>query len=503
MTALIFITAGECGSAPGNLLPHVSEQFSENLVQHDSHDLTIRRDKRQLDCSQSSVHGNSAENNSCMSNDQEEHKYFHPKSKDMQSKDLNNNIKKIISTFESNTYQDVRSFDQRANLRRTNLVTGVSPNSAVADGSHLKFPQALSKSFSAGMLLEMGSKESKKHVDSHFVQKNKETQNSVSTTSSDALESKKQLEILKNDKMIEKVDSCTKDTLPDIPYSVASIRSIATENVPKMNDNSKESKKHVDSHFVKKNKEAQNSVITTSSDTFEMKNDKVIQKVDSCTKDTLPDTPNSAASNRSMATEDVLKMSDTKEFTGLNTSIAAGSERKRFEFVLDERSSSTMPTLKNYEAVEGKLNFNPMFKGGGNQDTDATFEAFQEMPSSSSGKLESICEHNGKGKRQQKEIFDESKRIEDPNNMPIHQKETSIMIARKVCDETVLSGLSMDIVPASSYGKASAWIFGYSSLCPVGILGLWIPRHLCITTGSKILKDFCGFMCCHKCSNFY
>ncbi|KAG0486822.1 hypothetical protein HPP92_008917 [Vanilla planifolia] len=149
-----------------------------------------------------------------------------------------------------------------------------------------------------------------------------------------------------------------------------------------------------------------------------------------------------------------------------------------------------MPTLKNYEAVEGKLNFNPMFKGGGNQDTDATFEAFQEMPSSSSGKLESICEHNGKGKRQQKEIFDESKRIEDPNNMPIHQKETSIMIARKVCDETVLSGLSMDIVPASSYGKASAWIFGYSSLCPVGILGLWIPRHLCITTGSKILKDF-------------
>ncbi|XP_020701184.2 uncharacterized protein LOC110113099 isoform X1 [Dendrobium catenatum] len=85
-----------------------------------------------------------------------------------------------------------------------------------------------------------------------------------------------------------------------------------------------------------------------------------------------------------------------------------------------------------------------------------------------------------------KKMVDETKKIKHP-----YHQGTSVEVAKTVNDENTLQNPSNEL-PAlgSSYEKAEASKSGYSSLCPIGILGTWTPRHICITTGSKLLREF-------------
>ncbi|KAH0460359.1 hypothetical protein IEQ34_011022 [Dendrobium chrysotoxum] len=85
-----------------------------------------------------------------------------------------------------------------------------------------------------------------------------------------------------------------------------------------------------------------------------------------------------------------------------------------------------------------------------------------------------------------KKMVDETKNIKHP-----YHQETSVEVAKTVNDENTLQNPSNELADlGSSYEKAEASKSGYSSLCPIGILGTWTPRHICITTGSKLLREF-------------
>ncbi|KAL0917869.1 hypothetical protein M5K25_012970 [Dendrobium thyrsiflorum] len=85
-----------------------------------------------------------------------------------------------------------------------------------------------------------------------------------------------------------------------------------------------------------------------------------------------------------------------------------------------------------------------------------------------------------------KKMVDETKKIKHS-----YHQGTSVEVANTVNDENTLQNPSNELAAlGSSYEKAEASKSGYSSVCPIGILGIWTPRHICITTGSKLLREF-------------
>ncbi|KAK8921065.1 hypothetical protein KSP39_PZI019903 [Platanthera zijinensis] len=83
-------------------------------------------------------------------------------------------------------------------------------------------------------------------------------------------------------------------------------------------------------------------------------------------------------------------------------------------------------------------------------------------------------------------LLDDSEKFELP-----YQHGSSVEVARTVNDNIMSLIPSYEpAFPGSSYEKAGQLNYCYSSVCHIGLLGTWTPRHLCITTGNNLLRDF-------------
>lgn len=72
------------------------------------------------------------------------------------------------------------------------------------------------------------------------------------------------------------------------------------------------------------------------------------------------------------------------------------------------------------------------------------------------------------------------------------QEGFSVEVAKTGNNENTLESHSEEEAASGSfYEKAEALKSGCSSICPIGILSsAWTSRHICITTGSKLLREF-------------
>ncbi|PKA57285.1 hypothetical protein AXF42_Ash002589 [Apostasia shenzhenica] len=301
------------------------------------------------------------------------------------------------------------------------------------DTSSLKISQTMLKSYSEGMLSEISSRGNSKPLNSFFLKK-QEMQNFLEATNHKTFESKIQPLDLNDEEKFHSLGA----NMPD-------------------NGAAKNCGSHADPSY-------------------------------------------SIPSSSSMENDNVRELMGSRKPANLSGFAGTSRERTGFASVESKEASSAMPIHWKSEAVMNKVNaeyITDKDKHGKRNTTGDERSTSLEIVTNVKTEVVEVKENRNEEQGfvekcpSSKKTLDELGKIENLYGVSTQKWESSIVVTTSGSEENVFDGHSIEQhVAGSLFGKEGALTYAYSSVCPFGTLGIWRPRHLCITTGNKQLRYF-------------